>query len=99
MTRVTAACPSQFGTDPGLLPGPQGGVVTLRRVIVIHFGHGWVPSSSPAWLGSSPGVLTDAADPGISLLLWLTVGLGAGVGGLGIGRGVVVVRCPACPAE
>ena len=32
-------------------------------------------------------------------LLWLTVGLGAGVGGSGIVRGVVAVPCPACAAE
>ncbi len=33
------------------------------------------------------------------LISWLTVGPGAGLGGPGIRRGVVAVRCPACAAE
>jgi len=35
----------------------------------------------------------------IPLVSWLTVGPGAGLGGPGIRRGVVAVRCPACMAE
>ena len=33
------------------------------------------------------------------LVSWLTVGPGVGLGGPGIRRGVVAVRCPACTAE
>ncbi len=44
-----------------------------------------------AGLGGLPG-----AGP---LVSWLTVGPGAGLGGPGIRRGVVAVRCPACAAE
>jgi hypothetical protein len=35
----------------------------------------------------------------IPLVSWLTVGPGAGLGGPGIRRGVVAVRCPACTVE
>ncbi len=33
------------------------------------------------------------------LISWLTVGSGVGLGGPGIRRGVVAVRCPACAAQ
>jgi len=62
----------------------------------------WFPFPRRLDSGSSDrssGWVRQGLSGAISLVSWLTVGPGAGLGGQGIRRGVVAVRCPACTVE
>ena len=51
------------------------------------------------WINSERIDKTTIRQSAGPLVSWLTVGPGAGLGGPGIRRGVVAVRCPGCAAE
>ena len=103
-TTASSAPPGSFQPRPAeppdrRTPGRHHGMSGCRAA---KSAGTWFPLPAKAGFGSgdrSSGWVRRGLPGASPLVSWLTVGPGAGLGGPGIRRGVVAVRCPACTAE